>query len=477
VGLVVGLLQMLKAKKMNAVPFRRPSEIAQLGPGAADAKGMVSTEGQVQPGPQPLHAPMSGEPCLAYEIVVERKWEKHVQTEKGMQKKTGSERVFSDTKGSLFQITDGAGAIMVDSNGTIDADMDKSHSSKVPVGITMPGTLVFGRFQMNTPLVLNTDTRTTGYEATEKVVRPSAQVYALGKLDQGAYGPTLATPAGIGTGKLILSSKGRAQLLGKTKRNMILGYALGGVFFVGGTALGIFGPAPEPSAHCPSLITDTSVATAALSCDDRLYDKDGKDFSLQIGEKGTYRIAVKQPAGLAHPIDATVTLTDATGKQVAYNDGGSPGAEAKVEQALEPGSYKINVRDFARSKVEGGYSFSMSVEKIAAPAAPAVADKDDDDGDKPGKADLTSAKIAAKPGAAAKPAAAAVKPAANGAATGAAKPADKAGDKAGDKPADKAAGASTAAATTTATAAKPAGTTAPTGTAAPKPTATSTAKK
>ena len=47
VGLVVGLLQMLKGKKMNSVPFRAPSQIAQLGPGAADAKGMVSTEGTV----------------------------------------------------------------------------------------------------------------------------------------------------------------------------------------------------------------------------------------------------------------------------------------------------------------------------------------------------------------------------------------------------------------------------------------------
>ena len=80
VGLVVGLLQMLKGKKLNAVPFRAPAQIAQMGPGAADAKGLVSTEGAV--GQQGLlTAPMSGRPCLAFEITVERKWEKTERTE------------------------------------------------------------------------------------------------------------------------------------------------------------------------------------------------------------------------------------------------------------------------------------------------------------------------------------------------------------------------------------------------------------
>jgi hypothetical protein len=399
---------MLKMRKMGTVPFRRPSEIAQLGPQAADAKGMVSTEGQVQPGPQPLFAPMSGEPCLAYEIVVERKWEKHATTERGTEKKTGSERVFSDHKGTLFQITDGAGGVLVDTNGTIDADMDKSHASKVQVGLVMPGTLTFGRFQMNTPLILDTSARTTAFEATEKVVRPTSTVYALGKLEGGAYGPTLQTPKGVGTGKLIISAKGREKLLGSTKRNMILGYAIGGVLAVGGTALGILGPAPAPTASCPSIIDDAKLAGAGVACDDRIYSKDGKEFSLNVTEKATYRITVKQPK-VKNPIDSTITVKALGGKQVAYNDGGSPGADAKVEQVFEPGLYTINVSDFSKSKVEGGYGFKLMVEKLAPP--PAVAEDD-----KAGKADLTSAKVDAKPTATSTaksmPAAAAVKPAA-----------------------------------------------------------------
>jgi E3 Ubiquitin ligase len=378
VGLLVGLLQMLKMKKMGSVPFRRPSEIAQLGPAAGDAKGMVSTEGHVQPGPQPLVAPMSGEACLAYELTVERKWEKHVRTEKGMQKKTGSDKVFTESKGTLFQVTDGTAGVYVDTSGTIDAHMDKSHSSSMNVSLMVPGTLTFGLMQMNTPHILSHESQTTGFVGTEKIVRPSANVYALGEIQQGAYGPTVATPKGIGTGKLIISHMGRGHLMGKTKRNMILGYALGGVFFVGGGALGVFGPKAEPVASC-----STTPMNDALACDDRIFAASGKDLTWTVATAATYRVTVKQPK-VKNPIDSTLKISDASGKQVAYNDGGSPGADAKVEQFFAAGTYTVNVSDFSKDTVEGGFGFGLAIEKLAT-RAPASS------------ADLTSAQVSAKP--------------------------------------------------------------------------------
>jgi hypothetical protein len=362
VGLVFGLMQMFKMKKMGTVPFRRPSEIAQLGAGAADAKGMVSTEGQCQPGPEPLVAPMSGEACLAYEIVIERKWEKHETTEQGTQKRSGKNQAHSETHGTVFQITDGAGAVMVDTTGALDADMEKSHSSEIKVGNVIPGMLTFGRMQMNTPHIHDTEAYTVGFEGTEKIVRPSPTVYALGQLQPGQYGATLTTPQGLGTGKLILSGRGREKLLGSTKRNMILGYALGGVFALGGTGLGLFGPKAPPSSSCPSTIA------ATVECDDRIYERDGKDFTWQIDEKATYKIVVQQPA-VKNPIDSAVTVTDTGGKKVAYDDGGAPGVDATIEQLFEPGTYTINVRDFAKTKVKGGYGFKLTIAKSAAPAA------------------------------------------------------------------------------------------------------------
>jgi hypothetical protein len=377
-GLVVGLLQMLKGKKLNSVPFRRPSEIGQLGPGAADAKGMVSTEGAVAPAGETLIAPMSGKPCLAYEISVKRKWEKSERTEKGTETRKGSDTLHDEYRGGMFSIGDGAGNVLVDASKRPDASFEKSHSSDMNVGLLgmIPGTLQFGHFQMNTPAILSLDSRTVGFEGVEKIVPVSQTMYALGKVTPGQYGPTIATPEGIGTGKLILSTKGRASLVSSTKRNMILGYALGGVLFVGGAGLGLFGPKAEMGAStaCQSTFSD------AVACDGRMYDADGKDFTWTVSTAGEYTITVEQPK-VKYPIDATLTLTNAAGEKIAYNDGGSPGAPAVVTQKLEPGTYTLNVRDFAHDKVKGGYGFHLAIVKTEAPAV--------------GSAEITSADLPA----------------------------------------------------------------------------------
>lgn len=366
VGLVVGLLQMLKGKKLNAVPFRAPSQIAQLGPGAADAKGMVSTEGAVaQQGL--LVAPMSGRPCLAYELTINRKWEKSEMTENGAQTKKGSDKVFGDYRGGMFALQDGMGTVLVDASQQPDASMEKTHSSEMSVGILgIPSTLQFGGFTMGTPSTIMSEGRTLGFEGVEKIVPPSGTLYALGALSMGPQGPVLHTPKGIGTGKLILSTKGRASLVGSTKRNMILGYAIGGVMFVGGTLLGLFGPKPEMSASASSSCTSTLTADT-VSCDGRLYSADGDDYTWTVPAAGEYTVSLKQPK-VKFPIDGTITITDEKGEQVGYNDGGAPGAEAKVKQHFEAGTYKINVRDFSHTKVKGGFGYHLDITKVEAPA-------------------------------------------------------------------------------------------------------------
>jgi hypothetical protein len=399
VGLVVGLLQMLKGKKMNAVPFRAPGEIAQLGPGAADAKGLVSTEGAV--GQQNLlTAPMSGRPCIAYELTIERKWEKSERTENGTQTKKGSDKLFGDYKGAMFALTDGQTQLWVDASEQPDASFEKAHSSTMNVGMlgVIPAMLQFGNFQMNTPSIVSLDSRTVGFEGTEKIVPPSATLYALGQINATPQGPVLATPKGIGTGKLILSNKGRASLVKSTKRNMVLGYALGGAMFVGGTLLGILGPKPAATASasaCSAILTD------AVSCDSRMFERDGKDLTWTVTTAGDYEVVVNQP-NVKHPVDATLTIKDASGRQVGYNDGGSPGAPAKVKQHFEAGIYRVNVRDFARDKVSGGYGFHIDITKLETPALPAVASAGSDE-PAPGTAASTTVTSAAM-----KPAGAAV---------------------------------------------------------------------
>lgn len=370
VGLIVGLLQMFKGKKLNSVPFRAPSQIAQLGPGAADAKGMVSTEGVV--GQQGLlTAPMSGKPCLAFEITIERKYEKTERTENGTQTTKGSSSIFSDYKGGVFALQDSQGTVLVDASVRPDASFEKSHSSGVNVGILglIPGTLQFGNFQMNTPLIVG-EGSTTGFEGVEKIVPPSPNLYALGALAMGPQGPIMHTPKGIGTGKLILSSKGRASLVKSTKRNMILGYAMGGVMFVGGTLLGIFGPAPEMSASSGSSACSSTLTADTVSCDGRMYERAGYDMKWTIATAGEYTLTVTQPK-VKYPIDPSLTVTDSAGKEVAHHQGIMKGAEAKVVRRFEPGTYSINVRDVFNDKVKGGYGFHLDIAR--SPDAPVVA--------------------------------------------------------------------------------------------------------
>jgi hypothetical protein len=424
IGLIVGLLQMLKGKKLNSVPFRAPSQIAQLGPGAADAKGMVSTEGTVSPQGL-LTAPMSGKPCLAFEITIERKYETSERTENGTETKMGSSSIFNDYKGGVFALQDGQGTVLVDATTKPDASVAKAHNSGVNVGILgiIPGTLQFGNFQMSTPLITG-EGRTTGFEGTEKIIEPSGNLYALGALAMGPQGPIMHTPKGIGTGKLILSSKGRASLVKSTKRNMILGYAMGGAMFVGGTLLGIFGPAPDMSASGSSC--SSTLTADAVNCDGRMYERDGYDMKWTVPTAGEYTLTVTQPK-VKYPIDPSLTVRDAAGKELAHDIGISKGAEAKVTMKFEPGTYTLNVRDTFRDKVKGGYGFHLAI--VRSPDAPVVA-----------SATITNAEVPP-----AKPVAKAAGPAVKGAAKAAASGSAKAGAASGTAAPAKAPAAASAA--------------------------------
>jgi hypothetical protein len=360
-GIVFALRMMMKSKKMQTVPFKTPSEIAQGGAQAADAKGMISTEGNAEAGPQPLTAPMSGQPCLAYEIKIERRWEKQIQTEKGFEKKTGTDKVLTQYQGSQFRITDGSGAVDVDASKEPDAAFEQAHTSTIKVGMVVPGTLQFGQMQVNTPVILPDAGRTSAFVGTEKILKPG-NLYALGQLQNGI----LSTPKGALTGRLTLSSKGRSALLASTRRNMILGYAIGGVLAIGGTTLGIFGPKPTGGSGCGDF-------SGAVACAGKIHEADGVNLKWTVPKDGNFKLTVKQPK-VKFPIDATLTVFDAAGKQIAYNDGGSPGADATVAQKFEAGVYKVNVRDFARHKMSGGYSYSLEVVAVEdAPSAPVAA--------------------------------------------------------------------------------------------------------
>lgn len=240
VGLVFGLLQKRKSGKLAAVPFHPPSRIAQMGQSAADPKGMVSTEGQTMLSNTPLIAPMSGKPCIAYEIEIVQEYEYYEETDQGTQTRTKSESSMKEFKGSIFQVSDGQGGVFVDAQKLPDASMNESFRHRMTIGMMIPGQLQFGQAVFNTPL-LSSEGPVKAFIGTEKIIEPAPTMFVMGQLAQGPMGLAIGEPKGMLTGKLMLAPKSREALMGAAARNAKIGMIAGAALIVVGGILGVVG--------------------------------------------------------------------------------------------------------------------------------------------------------------------------------------------------------------------------------------------
>ena len=255
-----------KAGKIKNVPFRKPSEIAAQGPASADATGQVSCEGQVQG--QPLIAPASGQPCLYWEFELVREWEKYSTDSNGNRTtSSGSTSVNTEKLGTVFTLTDGTGGVAIDCTKKPDTDLKTSHSSEIRIGMLLPGELMFGNLRTQVPHLPGGE-NVKGFKGVEKIVPFTAgqTLFALGKLSQGQYGPTLGD---MGWSSLMLSDKGREATLGSAVKGAKIGMittiassAIGAILLTVGLIMGPSAPAeataaPDSSAVAPG---DSSAA-------------------------------------------------------------------------------------------------------------------------------------------------------------------------------------------------------------------------
>jgi hypothetical protein len=209
-----------KAGKIRDVPFRKPSEIQQQGPASADAKGQVSCEGQVQG--QPLIAPASGQPCLYWEFELVRQWEKSSTDSNGNRTtSSGSTSVNTEKLGTVFTLSDGTGGVAIDCTKKPDFDLKTAHSSEIRIGMLLPGELQFGNLRTQVPHLPGGE-NVKGFKGVEKIVpfQAGQTLFALGKLSQGQYGPTLGD---MGWSSLMLSDKGREATLGSAVKGAKIG--------------------------------------------------------------------------------------------------------------------------------------------------------------------------------------------------------------------------------------------------------------
>ncbi len=275
IAFIIYLVNNSKAGKIRSVPFRKPSEIAQQGMGAADAKQMVSCEGQMTG--QPIYAPMSGQPCVFYEIEVTRHYhEMKVNSDGSTSKVTGSKSVMDQKQGTVFQLHDGQGAIGIDCTKPPSTDLKTTHSSKVNIGMIVPNEIQFGHMRVQTGslaaaiagAILGNNEVTDAYEGREKIV-PFVQgqnYYALGKLAQGPMGLAIGE---AGWSSLLLSDKGREATLGTAVKYAKIALIAGIVTIVLGsitTALGfILAPAEDTKASTAASASASASAPPADS--------------------------------------------------------------------------------------------------------------------------------------------------------------------------------------------------------------------
>jgi hypothetical protein len=355
VALVFGLLQHLKGKKVLAAPFKRTGEIAQnaSNPAAvADAKGIVSCEGAIQ-ALSPTIAPCSGQPCVYFEIEVIQEWERSAISEDGVKTERGKDTIQTVKTGGPFGVDDGSGAVTVSPAEGMDVELDKSFEQSQNVGF---GDVFFGQFQTHVPMA-GGDKSGRSVKVVEKIVPPMGSIFVMGQLQNGLIGK----PQGM-LGTLRASRKGRAALLGATKRNSIIGFALGGVFLLPGVGLSIFADPPEPTKAGEGSCNILDQSKDGDPCSGKIRSDDGTDVPLKVSQGGTFVIEGGPPRGKKIPVIASLSVKDATGKSYATNE------RERVEVKLPPGDFTITIKDSVpgdAARFKGGFSFELSVKRTA----------------------------------------------------------------------------------------------------------------
>jgi len=358
VAAVVGFMQRKKMKTIVAAPFKPTGQVQ----GGAGPDGLISCQGAVQV-TQPLAAPVSGKPCLYYEIEIKQEWEQHVQTEDGMKKKTGKDSAHSQKGGSMFNVDDGSGPVQVDAQEKVDAKLEKSHTEKKSYGY---GDITFGNYQVHINRPSDSDKHAVATHCTEKILPADGNMFVVGKLT----GDTITKRDGM-LGKIMLSAQGRDALMGATKRNMMIGFIAAGLLFPIGGAMAAFGEAPEAAPNTCVGMTDGLDAP----CIGRSYNADDVVFEWTVTTEADYAFnSVGTGRSTTMRIWPDVTVRDASGP--VFHMSASGGAPVEGQSHFGPGTYQIHVNDTHYGwdeNLEGGAGFSLMITQVPGTAAPAPA--------------------------------------------------------------------------------------------------------
>ena len=217
-----GAYKKFQAGKLASAPFVSTGD-ASSGTGVGE-KGAISCEGEVKCD-QLLISPVTE--CLFYELKVVGTWKEGDSSR--------SKDYIHEKKAAPIQLDDGSGAVPVNAGDGGDFDgLEKTFEESKKEGLfaDLKGAvgkgepIMFGEYPFENPPMSKADK----FSCTEKVLKPSAKLFASGKFADGV----ITTPDGM-LGSLMLSSKSRDELLGDTETQAKNFMMYGGI----GAAIGL----------------------------------------------------------------------------------------------------------------------------------------------------------------------------------------------------------------------------------------------
>jgi hypothetical protein len=276
IALIWGVFQKVKAGRVMDAPLVRTGDAGQRGPEVANAKGALSTQGNVLC-QQPLVSPMTGTQCLYYSLKVTASWKEGDATK--------TKELQHHKMAAQFAIDDGSGAVWVDA--TEGGDFEPSKSNEVTQGTGIIGgitgqELVFGNFRVQTGMLA----LGTKYTVREEVLPLVPRLYACGKSVNGS----IAAP---GFRSLILSNKSRDELLASAAKGSKYSFIGGGVAFALGGILAVlsavFGGGSEKAGSTRITSAELSV-TGERSGACNLIDKTGTCTEYKAASTGDSKV-------------------------------------------------------------------------------------------------------------------------------------------------------------------------------------------
>ncbi len=289
----------------------------------------MSCEGAIE-AQQPAFAPCSGKPCVYFEIELVQEWEKHVVTEGRTQDREGQGHDPDGQDRRVFFVNDGSGPVAVDPREGMTVELDKSFEQTQNVS---HGDVMFGQFHAHVPHA-GGDKHGRGVKVIEKIVPVEGGMFVMGQLANQA----ITKPKGM-LGSLMASRKGRNALLGATKRNKLIGFIAGGVFFLPGVGLSIFADPPAPTAAGAGACNILDESKANTPCTGKIYNDDGTNVELTVTQAGTFDIQGGPPRGKKIPVIASIGVKGSDGKVYIAD------AHEQTTVDLQPGKYAINIKD------------------------------------------------------------------------------------------------------------------------------------